>query len=94
MALTELIAPWVPIGGLALVLLFTAYHGWEAIELLTKVGMYAKVGLAMLVLLAAGIALGVIEGFDVARLLELGGMVLSFLLDLVPIGQWLALAPL
>jgi len=85
MALTELIGPWVPIGGLALMLLITAYHGWEVLELLTKFGLYAKVGIGMLVLLAAGIVLGVIEGFDVARLLELGGMVVSFLLGLLPI---------
>jgi hypothetical protein len=85
MALTELIGPWVPVGGLALMLLIAAYHGWEAIELLTKAGLYAKVGIGMLVLLAAGIGLGVIEGFDVVRLVDLVMLVVSFLLDLLPI---------
>ncbi|RXK46163.1 hypothetical protein [Halorientalis pallida] len=69
MSLTKFIAPWVPIGGLALALLFINYHVWEAVELLAKIGMCAKVGIGMLVLLATGIVLGVIKGINLARLL-------------------------
>jgi len=83
MVLADLLSHWLPISGLVAILLLVAYHGWEAFEWLTRIGNWVKMALGTAILLAAAIILGVIEGFDLARLSELVGGAVAFVMDLV-----------
>jgi len=82
--LIDLLSGWLPIGGIAALLIVFAYHGWSFVGMLSKIGIYARVAAVLTIALAGLVVSGVIKGFDVGRLTELVGMGISILTRLLP----------